>query len=107
MKTTNFVLLVGNVGQDAKSGQTQSGVLWSSMNIATRRRKPDETYDTTWHRVVSYGRAAEIMQNLKRGDGVFVEGEIQNNPYEKNGEQVNENQVLAKSVLKLAKMEEL
>ena len=107
MKTTNFVLIIGNVGQDAKSGRTQSDVLWSSINVATRRRKPDETYDTTWHRVVSYGRAAEVMKSFKRGDGVVVEGEMQNNFYEKNGEQINENQILAKSVLKLTKMEEV
>jgi len=54
----NKVILVGNLGKDPNTGQQQE--------------------KTEWHRVVAFGRLAEIMgEYLKKGSQVYIEGKIQ------------------------------
>lgn len=55
--------------------------------MATTKTWTDKTTQekkerTEWHRVVLFNRLAEIAQNyLKKGAGVFIEGELRNRKY--------------------------
>ncbi|MFK0571714.1 single-stranded DNA-binding protein, partial [Endozoicomonas sp.] len=79
----NKVILVGNLGIDPEVRSTSTGGLIASFNIATSERWKDrETGQprekTEWHRVVIFGRLAEIAQQyLHKGSKVFVEGKLQ------------------------------
>ena len=65
-KGINKVQLLGYVGKDPESVQTQGGMLVSKFSLATSDRKKDQSGswvdDTTWHNIVAFGRTAEIVQ---------------------------------------------
>jgi single-strand DNA-binding protein len=79
----NKVILIGNLGQDPDTRYTPSGNAVVNLNLAT-----DESYKdrdtgqmvpkTEWHRVVIFGKLAEISaQYLQKGSKVYVEGKLQ------------------------------
>lgn len=79
----NKVILIGNLGQDPEIRYTASGAAVANVNIATSEQwKDKETGDTQerteWHRLVFFGRLAEIVgEYLKKGSQVYVEGRLQ------------------------------
>ena len=95
-----MVILIGTVGQDAKTGTTKNGKTWSRVSLATQKRAQDGSYATCWHNVVGWGKEAERLAKLKKRDVVFIQGELDYYDYKnKEGKQVKGNQVLAKVVL--------
>ncbi|NWN92725.1 single-stranded DNA-binding protein [Marinobacter adhaerens] len=79
----NKVILIGNLGQDPDTRYTPNGNAVVNMNIAT-----DESYKdrqtgqlvpkTEWHRIVMFGKVAEIAgQYLRKGSKVYIEGKLQ------------------------------
>lgn len=90
MRSVNKVILVGHLAADPETFQTKSGKTRTTFPIATHR---DTTSDgvkkdvTDYHRVVTWGKLGEICATyLGKGQGVYVEGEILNRAYEKDGE---------------------
>lgn len=86
MGTVNKVILLGNLGQDPEIRYTQAGTPVANLNIATneriRKRDGSVVETTTWHRVVLFGRMAEIAkENLARGKKVYIEGRISTREY--------------------------
>lgn len=87
----NKVTIIGNLGADPEFGETQNGAL-ASLSIATNEKWRDKTTGekkerTEWHRVVFFGRTAEVCRDyLTKGQTVYVEGRIQTDKYEKDGE---------------------
>ncbi len=79
----NKVILVGNLGQDPEVRYTTSGSAVANVSIATAESWKDkntgERVDKTeWHRLVFFGRLAEIAgEYLRKGSQVYVEGKIQ------------------------------
>ncbi|MEX2517344.1 MAG: single-stranded DNA-binding protein [Gammaproteobacteria bacterium] len=79
----NKVILIGNLGQDPEIRYTASGAAVANVNIATSEHwKDKDTGDTQerteWHRLVFFGRLAEIVgEYLKKGSQVYVEGRLQ------------------------------
>ncbi|MEX0951989.1 MAG: single-stranded DNA-binding protein [Gammaproteobacteria bacterium] len=79
----NKVILIGNLGQDPEIRYTASGAAVANVNIATSEQwKDKDTGDTQerteWHRLVFFGRLAEIVgEYLKKGSQVYVEGRLQ------------------------------
>ena len=79
----NKVHLIGNLGRDpelrpAKAGDTAI----ANLAIATNERWKDKAGEpqkrTEWHRVVLFGRAAEVAaEYLRKGALVYVEGRLQ------------------------------
>ena len=96
----NFVILVGNVGGEVKSGKTQNGKLWSNFSMATNRRKKDGTFEPTWHRVVCWDYLAQHSQELKKGDRIYVKGEISVREYERNGVKERSFEIVAQELLR-------
>ena len=78
----NKVILVGNLGADPETRYTASGAAVTNIRLATseswRDKQTGETQERTeWHRVVFFGRLAEIAgEYLSKGRQVYVEGSL-------------------------------
>jgi len=82
MASLNKAMLIGNLGRDPEIRYTQSGEAVATLAIATssvwKDKSGQKQESTEWHRVVFFGRQAEICQQyLKKGASVYVEGKIQ------------------------------
>ena len=89
----NKVILVGNLGGDPELRQTNNGTSVCNFNLATsfvrRNAETGETTETTeWHRVVIFGKLAEIAENyLRKGSKVYLEGQLQTRKWQDQGGQ--------------------
>ena len=78
----NKVILVGNLGADPETRYTPSGSAVTNIRLATTeswkdRQTGEQNERTEWHRVVFFGKLAEIAgQYLKKGSQVYVEGAL-------------------------------
>jgi single-strand DNA-binding protein len=79
----NKVILIGNLGRDPEVRYSPSGSAIANVTLATseqwRDKESGEKQEKTeWHRVVFFGRLAEIVgEYLKKGSQVYVEGRLQ------------------------------
>jgi single-strand DNA-binding protein len=79
----NKVILVGNLGQKPDMKYTQSNTAVANLSLATSESCKDKDSGdlktkTEWHRVVYFGKLAEIAeQYLDKGSKVYVEGKLQ------------------------------
>jgi single-strand DNA-binding protein len=81
MSGVNKVILIGNLGANPELRYTQGQQAVANLRLATTERWTDKSGQkqeaTEWHRVVVWGRQAEICgQYLTKGRQVFVEGRI-------------------------------
>lgn len=78
----NKVILVGNLGKEPEVRFTPEGNAIANIVIATseswRDKQSGEMQDRTeWHRVVFFGRLAEIVgEYLHKGSKVYLEGAL-------------------------------
>ena len=82
MAGVNKAIIVGNLGRDPEMRSTQSGSQVANFSVATSRQYSDSNgqrqEETEWHRIVAFGRLAEICgQYLRKGKQVYIEGRIQ------------------------------
>ena len=82
--SVNKVILVGNLGRDPETRQTQDGRPICNMSVATSetwkdRQTGERRERTEWHCVVIFDeRVAEVAQNyLRKGSKVYLEGQLQ------------------------------
>ena len=79
----NKAILVGNLGADPETRYSASGGAITNLRIATTdswtdRQSNERREQTEWHRVVMFGRLAEIAeQYLRKGQQIYIEGKIQ------------------------------
>ncbi|HDY87483.1 MAG TPA: single-stranded DNA-binding protein [bacterium] len=78
----NKVMLIGNLGADPEIKYSPKGTPISNIRIATsesRKNSDGEWEETTeWHRVVMFGRQAEICKDyLRKGSKIYIEGRLQ------------------------------
>lgn len=82
MTSVNKVILIGGLGKDPETRYAPSGDAITTISLATTETWKDKASGekkeaTEWHRVVFFGRLAEIAaQYLKKGTQVYVEGSI-------------------------------
>ena len=86
---TKLITIIGNLGADPEMRYTQSGVVFTSFNVAVNdfRRGKDgqEEENTDWFRVTCWRGLAEIANNyLQRGSQVFVEGRFRTSEWTGN-----------------------
>jgi single-strand DNA-binding protein len=79
--TLNKVILIGRLGADPEVRYMPSGGAVANLRLATNESYKDKTGQVTetteWHRVVLFGRTAEIAgEYLKKGRLVYIEGRI-------------------------------
>ena len=82
MASVNKVILVGNLGRDPEVRYTTNGNPVATFSMATTERWNDPSGErrerTEWHRVVVFGKQAEIAgEYLRKGKQVYVEGSLQ------------------------------
>ena len=79
----NKVIIVGNLGADPDTKSMPSGNMVANFSVATSeswndRDTGERQEKTEWHRVVFFGRLAEIAdQYLRKGSQVYIEGKLQ------------------------------
>jgi single-strand DNA-binding protein len=83
----NKVILVGNVGRDPEMKTTGAGTRIATTSLATNERKKDQdgnwTDHTEWHRLVAWGRTAEIFeQYVQKGRQLYIEGVLRTREWE-------------------------
>ncbi len=83
MASVNKVILIGNLGADPETRYAPSGDAICNLRIATTEVWKDKNSGerreaTEWHRVVFFGRTAEVAaQYLRKGSQIYVEGRLQ------------------------------
>ena len=79
----NKAIIVGTLGQDPEVRSTASGSAVANISVATNENWKDRNTGemqerTEWHRIVMFGKLAEIAQQyLKKGSQAYFEGRIQ------------------------------
>ena len=79
----NKVILIGNLGKDPEVRYTFNNKAICNVVLATTESRKDketnERYERTeWHRLVFFGRLAEIAKQwLRKGSQVYIEGRLQ------------------------------
>ncbi len=91
-RSLNKVMLIGNLGADPEVRSTAGGARVATLSIATSRQWNNQAGErqekTQWHRVVLWnnkkgsGLADFAEKYLKKGDRVYVEGEIEYRTWE-------------------------
>lgn len=88
----NKVILIGNLGRDPEVRYMPNGQAVANVTIATSESWKDKNTGeqqerTEWHRVVFFRRLAEIAgEYLKKGSKVYIEGRLQTDKYDKDGQ---------------------
>ncbi len=85
--SVNKVILVGRLGRDPETRYTSGGQAVCNFTLATdetfKDRSGERQKRTEWHRIVLWGKLAEIAQQyLKKGTLVYIEGRIQSRQWD-------------------------
>ncbi len=102
--SVNKVILLGNLGADPETRYGQSGSAITNFRLATNERFTDRSGQaqerTEWHRVVTFGKLAEICRDyLAKGRTVYVEGRIQTRSWDdKEGQKRYSTEIVAQTV---------
>jgi single-strand DNA-binding protein len=85
--SVNKAILVGRLGRDPETRYTSGGQAVANFTLATdetfKDRAGERQKRTEWHRIVLWGKLAEITQQyLKKGMLVYIEGRIQTRQWE-------------------------
>lgn len=79
----NKVILVGNVGQEPETRYAANGNAIVNLSLATSeswkdRQTGEPREKTEWHRIVFFGRLAEIVgEYVHKGSQIYIEGKLQ------------------------------
>src|SRR5215813_8789221 len=84
----NEIKLIGFVGQDAELKSSQSNKELVRFDVATKvswKNRDSGEYDSRaeWHRIVVWGNLTQFAQTLKKGEHVYVSGELRYREYQK------------------------
>jgi single-strand DNA-binding protein len=108
----NSVRLIGHLGENPNVRKLDSGKTMVYFTMATnevyRDSNGEKQTETTWHRIVAWGKPAEVVESyLKKGAEVAVEGKLTNRSYEdKNGEKHYVTEIVLNALLMLDKKSE-
>lgn len=101
----NKVILVGRLGRDPETRYTSSGQAVCNFTMATdesfKNRSGEKQQRTEWHRIVMWGKLAEIAQQyLKKGQLVYVEGRLQTRQWDdkRDGSKKTTTEIVANSM---------
>ncbi|HOE18927.1 MAG TPA: single-stranded DNA-binding protein [Syntrophales bacterium] len=100
----NKVQLIGRLGKDPEVRFLPDGTQVAGFSLATdesyKDRSGQKVQKTEWHRIVLFGRLAEIAgQYLQKGRLVFLEGKIQTRSWEdKEGGKHSVTEILARDL---------
>jgi len=108
MRGINKVILIGNLGRDPEIRYTTSGQAVANFTLATTEGRTSKDGDkqeyTEWHRIVAWGRLAEICgEYLSKGKMIYVEGSLRTRSWEdKEGKTRWTTEVIARNMQMLS-----
>ena len=103
----NKVQLIGNLGNKPEIRTTEAGKKLARFSIATnesyRNTKGEKITETQWHRLVAWGKVAEIIEKyLNKGSEIAIEGKLVSRNYnDKEGNKKYITEVQVNEVLML------
>lgn len=93
----NVVALVGRTTKDIEVSKTQNGISYTKFTLACDR--PTKEKKTDFIQVVAWRQSADFLgQYAKQGDIIGVDGCIETNNYEKDGQNIYSTYVKADQV---------
>jgi single-strand DNA-binding protein len=104
----NKVMLIGNLGADPDVRFTQNGTAVANLRLATtekwRGKDGQMQEQTEWHRVVTFGRLAEICRDyLSKGARIYIEGKLQTRKWQdQNGNDRYTTEIVAREMKMLS-----
>jgi len=100
----NKVQLIGNVGNEIKLKQFDSGKVNATFSLATNEKyvnsKGETIEDTQWHNIVAWGKLAKhLEQYITTGDEIGIEARLTYRSYnDNNDKKVSVTEILANAV---------
>lgn len=97
----NKVILVGNLGADPEVRTSPNGSTIANIRLATGEAWKDQQGQlqerTEWHRIVVFGRSAEVARDyLRKGSKIYLEGRLQTRKWQdKNGQDQYTTEIVA------------
>jgi single-strand DNA-binding protein len=91
MRGINKVILVGTCGRDPEVRYLPNGNAVTNVSLATSeswndRQTGQKVEKTEWHRVVLFGKVAEIAgEYLRKGSQCYIEGKLKTREWEQDG----------------------
>lgn len=81
----NRVVVMGHLGADAKPQQSSNGPVTFSIATTDRWIDPQNNRKTRteWHNIVVFGNLGTYAAKLKKGDRVYIEGQLRSSRFEK------------------------
>ena len=101
MAGVNKVILIGNLGADPEVKYLSNGTTVANFRMATTENRTSRTGEKTpmteWHRIVTFGRLAEICgEYLSKGKQVYIEGRLRTRAWEdRNGNKRSTTEIIA------------
>ncbi len=105
----NKVQLIGYLGNAPEVKSLESGKKVANFSVATnesyQNAKGEKVTETQWHRVVAWGKVADIAAKyLDKGKEVAIEGKLVNRSYnDKDGNKKQVTEIYANELLLLSK----
>ncbi len=98
----NKVMIIGNLGAEPEIRFTAGGSPIANFSIATSetwrdKQSGEQQEKTEWHRVVIFGKLAEIVQQyVHKGSKIYIEGRLQTNKWQdKSGQDRYTTEIIA------------
>jgi single-strand DNA-binding protein len=110
MAGVNKVILIGHLGADPEVKFLGSGTQVANFRMATTENRVNRSGEkvamTEWHRIVAFGRLAEICgQYLNKGKQVYIEGRLRTRTWEdKDGNRRYTTEIIAAQMQMLGTM---
>ena len=96
MTDINRIVLTGNLGQEPDFKYFESGSMMTTFSMGVKRYDTKEKKDVTdWYNVKTFSKLGEY---LKKGIKVAVDGVLQTDTWEKDGEKKKAIYVMADSI---------
>lgn len=108
----NRVQLIGHLGRDPELKTTPGGKKFCDFSMAVNRRwhnsKGEVQEATEWFNIETWNRLTEVCaEYLKKGSLIFLEGRLQTDSYEQDGEVKYFTKVVASQMQMLDRKEPL
>lgn len=105
MRSINKITILGHVGNDPEIRDVNSDRSVAKFRVATTRRYKsghESKEETTWHTVECWNGLAEIVEKyVRKGMPVYVEGRLEIQTYQKDGQDKLAVRIVAEEVILL------
>jgi single-strand DNA-binding protein len=100
----NKQMIIGNLGKDATTRTTTNNLSVTTFGVATTSGYKDKSgnwvNETTWHNVVAFKLSEKMVDMLKKGTKVYVDGRTTKKEYtDKNGVKKLSVDILAETII--------